>query len=101
MVDYEKFQTALEAKGVKVYFCGLSTTEKYVRLITDDTKETKKVLMETCRQVGKELGLKLDYIEKSTGHIDKLIMNGVTMHHVRNLMIPFIEENVWKPWGRK
>jgi hypothetical protein len=101
MVDYSRFQTALEEQGVTVYFCGLSTTEKYVRLVTDDKKETQKVLMETCRRVGKELGLNLDYLEKKTAHVDRNIIGGKELKHVRNLMIPFVEENVWKPWGRK
>lgn len=88
-MDYSDFAVALKAKGVEVYFCGISHTGKYVRLITDDNKETQKVLMATCREVAKKNEWEFDFKNKKTNHIDKSTFQGKTYSHVRNLFLPF------------
>lgn len=91
MTDYSAFSQALVNKGVSVFHCAVSHTGKYVRLVTDDTKETQKVLMETVREVAKANDWKFDFINKSTSHINKLTLQGQTYNEVRNLLLPFVQ----------
>lgn len=89
MENYAEFGTALAAKGVTVYHCGISHTGKYVRIITDDSKETQKILMSTCKEVATKNDWNFDFYKKKTNHIDKNIFEGKTYTHVRNLFLPF------------
>lgn len=91
MTDYSDFSKALISKGVTVHHCDVSHTGKYVRLITDDSKDTQKVLMETVREVAAINKWRFDFINKSTSHIHKLTFQGKDYFGVRNLLLPFAQ----------
>lgn len=91
MTDYSVLESALKNAGAQVYFCGLSTTGKYIRLVTDDTKETQKILMSVCRETAAKHEWPLDLKIKSTTRFKTLTIDGKTYSAVRNLLLPFKE----------